>query len=508
MSRPSQAARGVILPVVLVLIGLLSLMTAGYIFFVRAEMTGTIAHRDSQQARLAAESGLEEFVARLRIRYEDGSSGRDDASLWFNSPEVFRHMLVWADRYLREEDPVREMGSRTQLREDGELTPAWRASIVADSHSNESNTMRYGATPESAKLNINFASDQQIETLLNGILAGLQIENPQELINAFLDWRDTDEETRDGGAENEYYNTLEPAYMAKNGPFDTVEEILLIKGFNAAILYGEDVNRNGILDPNEDDGEDSFPEYDNGDGILDRGIAPYVTIWTREPDTSLDNKPRINLNADVVIVETMMAQNIPEGLLSDESLQYILNQKRNNFNFSGWASPAELYTGDDDSAGGNGNPITLEEMPVIMDRFSTRALDQAAAPLAGLININAAPLRVLTLIPNMTDEAAQAIIDNRGTLEPEAHRTTAWLLTAEVLEPALFKQIAPYITTKAYQFHVEILGYADHIKMVRRYEWIIEMAGPLPQVKYHRDLTSFGPAWPIDDDNFVITMGG
>ena len=233
---------GIILPVVLVLIGLLALLTAGFTFFTRAEIAGSIANAGARQARLAADSGLEEITSILR-------DGRDDVTLWQNNPNRLRHALVWSDAFTREDDPVRVAGSRLELFEEGQPAIAFCVCIVAmnlDDPNGES--IRYGITAESSKLNINVATDQQLEQLLTPILAALEIENAQELINALLDWRDGDDDLREGGAENEYYNTLEPPYRAKNGPLDTVEEILIVSGFNAAILYGEDVNRNGVLD--------------------------------------------------------------------------------------------------------------------------------------------------------------------------------------------------------------------------------------------------------------------
>jgi hypothetical protein len=104
----------------------------------------------------------------------------------------------------------------------------------------------------------------------------------------------------------------------------------------------------------------------------------------------------------------------------------------------------------------------------------------------------------------MPAQAAELIVNTRGTLDAATLTTTAWPLTTGTVDSATFKQIAPYITTKAYQFHVEVIGYADHAKLMRRYEWVIEMIGPLAQVKYHRDLTRLGMAWPIDDENALV----
>lgn len=512
--RPARPERAIILAVVLVMLGLLALTMAGFVFFVHAEGEGIRAFADGQQARLAAESGLEEVVALLRKE-------RDNAAAWFDVPDVLRHALVWAEDYERDADPVRELGSRRELFERGVPSPAWRFSVVAPRFDGPEDTMRFGLTPESAKLDLNHAEEWQIELLFTPLLLDLQIDNPQEMIDTILDWRDTDDEMRPNGAESEYYNLLEPAYNAKNGSFDSVEELLLVKGVTAAVLYGEDINRNGILDENEDDGEETFPYYDDADGILDYGIAPFLTVWSREVDTSLDNKQRISLYSDSATVQAQLAAYATEGeeeeeadVLSAESLAFILGIVGNQSVVNQMGSPADLYAGGEEELDPNeaaerpaelaSSPVTLEEMPFIMDRFSTRPPDAATQPIYGLININAAPLRVLLTVPNMTDQAAAAIVAGRLELDAETLRTTAWPLTTETLGAGTFRGIAPYITTKAYQFHVEVVGYADHLKTSRRLEWLIEMVGPLAQIKYHRDLTRLGLAWPLDDETVIV----
>jgi hypothetical protein len=395
--------------------------------------------------------------------------------------------------------------------------------------------MRFGLVPESAKLHLNAAEESQIAELLTPILVDLQVDNPQELIDAILDWRDADDETRENGAEDDYYTALDPGppYHVKNGPFDSVEELLLVKGVTAAVLYGEDVNRNGILDANEDDGEDTFPYYDNADGTLNYGIAPFLTIWSRELDVALDNKPRISLHSDANAIQAQLlayAQTEEESLedeevrpeemeLSTATEAFILQIAGNQSVISQMQSPADLYphgseeVGEpNDPNGADGelpaelltSPVALEEMPFIMNRFTTRSPDSGNEPIQGLININAAPLRVLMIVPGMTPEAAAAIVDAREQLGADMLRTTAWPLTTETIDAPTFRRIAPYITTKAYQFHVEVVGYADHLKTSRRLEWVIEMVGPLAQIKYHRDLTRLGFAWPVDDETVIV----
>jgi hypothetical protein len=142
-----------------------------------------------------------------------------------------------------------------------------------------------------------------------------------------------------------------------------------------------------------------------------------------------------------------------------------------------------------------------------MDRFSTRTAQQGSGQnyMEGLININTAGQPVLELLPGMTPEIASALIAARGQLEPAQLQNAAWPLATGLVDTDTFHRMAPMITIKSYQYHVEILGYADHVNLFRRQEWIIEMIGPLAQIKYSRDLTPLGRAWPVDDDSIVVT---
>jgi len=64
----------------------------------------------------------------------------------------------------------------------------------------------------------------------------LGAEDPLALVEALIDWLDPDSEPRDYGAESDYYLTLERPYPCKNGPLDTFEELLQVKGFSGALL--------------------------------------------------------------------------------------------------------------------------------------------------------------------------------------------------------------------------------------------------------------------------------
>ena len=55
---------------------------------------------------------------------------------------------------------------------------------------------------------------------------------PAELSQAVIDWQDVDDETTEAmGAESNYYQGLDPAYLAPNTKFHSVEELKLVRGF-------------------------------------------------------------------------------------------------------------------------------------------------------------------------------------------------------------------------------------------------------------------------------------
>ena len=122
----------------------------------------------------------------------------------------------------------------------------------------------------------------------------------------------------------------------------------------------------------------------------------------------------------------------------------------------------------------------------------------------GLINVNTAPLRVLQALDGMPAGGAESIVAMRQELSGDVLASPDWLMTSGAVDGATYDQIKDRITTKALQFHVEIVGYGDHTKLARRYEWIIEMRGTVAQVLYHRDLTGLGFAWPIDDEMLIV----
>jgi general secretion pathway protein K len=102
-------------------------------------------------------------------------------------------------------------------------------------------TLRGGAfrvrwLDEAGKININRADEQT----LRRTFTNLGVEEPARtvLVDSIMDWRDSDDLHRVNGAENEYYRSLNPSYTAKNGPFESLEDLLWVRGVTADLFYG------------------------------------------------------------------------------------------------------------------------------------------------------------------------------------------------------------------------------------------------------------------------------
>lgn len=84
---------------------------------------------------------------------------------------------------------------------------------------------------------------EALEQVLRNLFDQMEVEgNPTD---AILDWLDADDEPRPEGAESDYYESLETPYACKNGPMESIEELLLIAGITPEIYF--DLNR----DPEE-----------------------------------------------------------------------------------------------------------------------------------------------------------------------------------------------------------------------------------------------------------------
>ena len=131
----------------------------------------------------------------------------------------------------------------------------------------ENGTITYKIRDENGKISINSASKVVLNKLLE--YSGVKEKLDRDTISdSILDWIDADKNHRINGAEDDYYRSQRPPYYAKNGKFETLGELLKVRGMTEEILYGS----------TEEDGEL-------------KGIVQFLTIYnfsSVNPNTATD----------------------------------------------------------------------------------------------------------------------------------------------------------------------------------------------------------------------------
>ena len=97
---------------------------------------------------------------------------------------------------------------------------------------------------ENARINVNAMGDEKVDPKIRDALyraVSILFEREEidmGILDAIMDWIDPPGETRSDGAEDDYYGSLDPSYTCKNGPLDTLSELLMIKGITDEV-YGK-----------------------------------------------------------------------------------------------------------------------------------------------------------------------------------------------------------------------------------------------------------------------------
>ncbi len=89
---------------------------------------------------------------------------------------------------------------------------------------------------EAGKVNLNLATREILEMALSRF--DLDEQKVNEIVDSIMDWRDEDHFYRTYGAEDDYYLSLSNPYECKDADFDSVNEVLFVKGMNEDIFYG------------------------------------------------------------------------------------------------------------------------------------------------------------------------------------------------------------------------------------------------------------------------------
>jgi DNA uptake protein ComE-like DNA-binding protein len=383
--------------------------------------------------------------------------------------ELSRGAVAFVQARLQEEDEALKLEGETPYEAIG-LGDGYFWLLRPDL--DDDDTHYFGIRDEASKLNLNTASE---EMLLK--LPGMT----SELAGAIIDWRDEDSEVSGSGAEKEYYLLLDEPYYAKNDYFETVEEVLLVKGADQEMLYGEDWNRNGVLDDNENDADDSAPD-DNRNGSLDRGFYDYVTVYSKTPNLNSDGEQRVDVSEGGQELASIL-----ETVVTDE---FRLQQLIMDINNATYESVLEFYLN---------SGLTAEEFIQIEDQISVSSEEE----IDGLININTASKEVLMCLPGLEESDVDALIETRSDDDTD---TDSLLWVTEVLDTDKVAAIGKYISNESSRYSADIVGVSGDGRSYCRYRVVVDASGGGFDILYWKSLKHLG--WPLDAEILTALRSG
>lgn len=238
--------RGIALLLVLWVLTVLMVIVFAFSFTTRVETHSVLSFKDGMEKKFIAQAGIERGI--MEIFY---------SKRFFNIPEK--------ESWRLDGTPYT-----------GEFVGGYYEVRIMD---------------EFGKVDINTAPDVLLKNLL--IQFGLKNEESDAIVDAIMDWKDTDDLRRLNGAESDYYMTLPNPYKAKNANFDSVEELIFVKGITPELLYG---------------GQDK------------KGLVEFITVHSKSPQVSINSAPR-----EVLLAVPGITQEIADNIISYREDKRITN---------------------------------------------------------------------------------------------------------------------------------------------------------------------------------------
>jgi hypothetical protein len=325
----------------------------------------------------------------------------------------------------------------------------------------------------------------------------------QETASAIIDWRDEDDTSEQhGGGESDYYLSLPDGYYAKNAPFETVEELLQIRGVLPELLYGTGSQRPLGMETTMT----SSGLTDSQDQWLERGLYDLLTIYGKESATAPDGTQKVLLSD---AAQRTQLRQLLETQLGDSRGDEIANAVGNgtlvdifDLYFRGKMTATELSkiepyittvaatstTGTGSTSGSTG---------------TTDTSTASTAVLTGRINVNQAPREVLMTLDNLSEGDVESLVSQRRSLDPADPYNVAWV--AEALGQKSVG-LGNRITGRSYQYSALILAVSGNGRAFKQVRIVIDLTGTTPVIVYRKDLTDRG--WPMEPELLASMRAG
>ena len=384
----------------------------------------------------------------------------------------------------------------------------------------EGGTFTARVIDESGKLNLNQVTENQLAMLENVT---------EEIIDSLQDWRDSDQDMRPYGAEEGYYVNQPYGYSCRDGEFQTVRELLLIRGMDESLLYGNSsvhdtgsapwidlmtcysaqsntdaegnrkinintANRNSLrndLSLNDDQITwiENHRQFRNYSELMDSSKQA-----TNNNNNQNNNRPSSSNGTSSSSTQSSGRNNSSNTNSGGQNRQSGNNSGRNNRNGPGSQnnqntnnrSGSGNNTGNDNGSGQNGGdqgtPLDLSAVLRIANRICFD--DQPYT--YGRVNVNTAPFEVLEALFSGRRDIAQSIVTSRASKEggfasfEELRQVSS--MTQDVLRSALDS-----VTLQSGVFQIQSTGTSDATGQTVRIEAVLNRDEQNGRVLYWRE---------------------
>jgi len=347
-----------------VLAGVTALLAAA---FAReySETQDTISRLERARARIAAESGIARGLAAFVAQDANLVTQQDE---WYTVGSQANDRIVLGDT-------------------------AFRMQIV----------------DASSLVNINTATEFDLQNL------GLSTEQ----IDSLLDWREEGTTPRTDGAKDEFYNSLAYPYNAGLRRLDSLEDVLLIKGFTPDTLL-------------------QAPTESNVTGVTPQPLYAWATTDSFSPNTDAQGQQKQNIN-------NVQANQLQQAGIPGPVAAAIVARRNTQGPFASMGDVLRV-------AG-----MTVQSATALVDGFMVGGQPRNE----GRINVNTASENVLTTVAGMTSDVAQAIVSRQDpgvTTLGELFQVPGYSL--EVAQATIDR-----FTTKSEVFLIRVEGQAGGTKV-------------------------------------------
>ena len=486
----NRERQGIVLVMVVVVIAIMALSSYGYTLMMQTENEATILSGRRIQARRLVDSGVEH----VRLFLAQGDEYIEQYGGIYENPDWFQGILVRTD-------------------EDPRLTGFFSVLSPTITEEGVQSGSRFGLQNESVRLNLNILTlaDAYVENGGRTLLMAMP-NMTEEIADAIMDWIDDNDEAREFGCEfNEYYKGLSPAYTPKNGPLDSVEELLLVRGVTPALLFGADANHNGVIDLEEQQAAGEFEESE----VL--GWSNYLTLYSKEKNFTRAGLQRININGS----NLEELYNDLSAVMREEWASYIVA-----YRLYGPYTPTDddetdgVISGDDLDLSGEGSftflqvldlvdtfvkvdsggdevivqsPINSGTLPLALPTLMDNLSIYDRPVITGRLNINQCSKQLMLGLPGMTEEIADDIIGVRDIVldDPDGadlnRNWETWILAEGIVTLEEMKAMMPFITAGGNVHRAEIVGFFGEGKISSRASVVFDTTDLFPRILFWRD---------------------